>query len=67
VLDWPNQECPSMQSKGKCTWIRSEGRMTLPYWISCGTALATASAEMAKPTPAEVPEGVNMAVLTPIR
>ena len=29
--------------------------MTLPYWMSCKTALATASMGMAKPTPADVP------------
>lgn len=43
------------------------GRSTRPLAISCGTTRPTVSAGMAKPTPAEVPVGVKMAVLRPIR
>lgn len=39
---------------------------TLPNWIICGTTRLTVSMGMAKPTPAEVPDGVKMAVLTPM-
>ena len=42
------------------------GRMMRPYSISCGTALLIESMGMAKPTPAEVPDWVKMAVFTPI-
>ena len=48
------------------TCTLSAGRMTFPYWSSCGTTFRTVSIPMAKPTPADVPEAVYIAVLTPI-
>mmetsp|Transcript_28635 Transcript_28635/g.72866 ORF Transcript_28635/g.72866 Transcript_28635/m.72866 type:complete len:298 (-) Transcript_28635:467-1360(-) len=43
----------------------SEGRVTLPFAMSCGTTRATVSAGMANPTPTLVPVLVKMAVLMP--
>ena len=42
------------------------GVVTCPSRMSCGTAFATLSMGIAKPTPADVPVFVNMAVFTPI-
>lgn len=47
------------------TCMLRAGRTTFPYCISCGTMERTMSMGMAKPTPAEVPVLVNMAVFTP--
>ena len=47
------------------TCMLRAGRTTFPYCISCGTMERTMSMGMAKPTPAEVPVLVKMAVFTP--
>ena len=45
---------------------RFEVMRTLPFRINCGTTAVTVSMGIAKPTPAEVPVFVKMAVLTPM-
>lgn len=47
------------------TCTLSEGATTRPNSMSCGTMRLTVLMGMAKPTPADVPVLVKMAVLTP--
>mmetsp|Transcript_45013 Transcript_45013/g.113957 ORF Transcript_45013/g.113957 Transcript_45013/m.113957 type:complete len:228 (+) Transcript_45013:182-865(+) len=53
-------------TRSGATSILSDACLTSPTSISCGTTRRTVSMGIAKPTPAEVPELVKMAVLTPM-